>query len=149
MKKQIVLDPLNGVGPARLGVSRDAVLAALGPPEASFCKTPNSTYPTDAWFENSLQVFYEGDEPIVAFIELSNRCDVEAILFGLPVFATATSVLVREVGRHARLDESDPELGCSYIFPSLELAFWRPIGDDGEAPYFSTVGIGVVGYFSA
>jgi len=101
------------------------------------------------WFEKRLHVFYEGDQPIAAFIELSGGGDVEAVLFGLPVFATAVPVLVHEVGSRSKLDETDPELGYSYIFPTLELAFWRPDTDDEEAPYFSTVGAGLLGYFSA
>jgi hypothetical protein len=149
MKQEFVLDPINGVGPVRLGASREAVIAALGTPTASFHKTPNSRHPVDAWFGNGFQVFYEGDQPMVAFIELSEGHDFEAVLFGLPVFTTTTAILVREVGHRAKHDEADPELGCSYIFPSLELALWRPDSDDNEAPYFSTVGIGGAGYFSA
>ena len=86
---------------------------------------------------------------MVAFVELSSGDNFKAVLFGLPVFATEVPVLVREVGRRAKLDETDPELGCTYIFPSLELAFWRPENNDKEQPYFSTVGIGMSGYFSA
>ncbi|MGI4844326.1 MAG: hypothetical protein ACRYF7_13520 [Janthinobacterium lividum] len=149
MKKEYVLDPLVGVGPIRLGASRESVLAVLGKPTSSFYKTPDSTYPTDAWFENKFQVFYEGGQPTVAFIELSGGGDVEVVLFGLPVFATAVPLLVQEVRCRAKLDETDPELGYSYIFPTLELAFWRPDNDDKEAPHFSTVGTGLRGYFSA
>jgi hypothetical protein len=148
MAIKMVLDPLNGVGAIRLGASREAVLAALGAPTESFYKTPDSSHPSDAWFENGLQVFYEGEQPTVAFIELSNARKLEAVLFGLPVFTTPVPDLLAEVGRRAKLDEDDPELGCSYIFPSLELAFWRTDDDDEEAPYFSTVGLGVSGYFS-
>ena len=86
---------------------------------------------------------------MVAFIELSGGGDVESVLFGLPVFATAVPVLVHEVESRSQLDEADPELGYSYVFPTLELAFWRPDNDDEEAPYFSTVGAGLSGYFSA
>jgi len=69
------------------------------------------------------------------------------VLFGLPVFSTPAPVLIAAVGRHAKHDDDDPELGFSYIFPSLELAFWRPGDDDDEEPHFATVGIGVRGYF--
>jgi hypothetical protein len=93
-------------------------------------------------------VFYEGEEPTVAFIELSGECNVEAILFGLPLFATPVPILIPEISRRAKLDETDPELGYSYTFPSIELAFWRPDNDDDEAPFFATAGIGVSGYFS-
>lgn len=148
MKEEFVLDPLRGVGSLRLGANREAVLATLGTPTASFYKTPDARYPADAWFENGLQVFYEGDEPTVAFIELSIDRNLKAVLFGMPVFTTPAPVLISEVGRRAKHDEDDPELGFSYIFPTLELAFWRPDDDDDEAPYFATVGIGVPGYFS-
>lgn len=149
MKKAFLLDPLNGVGPVRLGMSREAVLAAFGPPTASFHKTPNSRYPTDAWFGGDFQVSYEGEEPTVEFIELSSGPNVEAVLFGLPVFATSVPALISEIGRRAELDRTDPELGHSYTFPNLELAFWRPDNDDEETPYFATVGIGRAGYYSA
>jgi hypothetical protein len=151
--KEFLVAPLHGVDPVRLGMSREAVCAAFGPPSNSFYKTPDSRYPTDAWFENEFQVFYEGDEPTVAYIELSSGANVEAVLFGLPVFATSIPALISEIELRAELDKTDPELGYSYVFPSLELAFWRPYMEDEEAPYFATVGItvgiGVPGYLSA
>lgn len=148
MKKEFFLDPLNGVGLVRLGMRRDAVLSAFGPPTASFYKTPNARYLTDAWYGSDFQVFYEGDEPTVAFIELSNGPNLKAMLFGLPVFATPVPALISEVERHTELDRTDPELGYSYMFPNLELAFWRPNNDDEETPYFATVGIGRAGYYT-
>lgn len=93
-------------------------------------------------------MFYEGDEPTVAFIELSNGPNLRAVLFGLSVFTTPVPALISEMGRQAELDRTDPELGYSYMFPSLELAFWRPDNDDDETPYFATVGIGRAGYYS-
>ena len=146
--KTFVVDPLVGVGPVHLGADRDAVLAALGAPEESFSKVPTSQHPTDAWFKNGFQVFYEGEHPTVAFIELSSSSNFQAILFGMSVFTTKAPILVSELKHRATLDETDPELGYTYTFPSLELAFWRPDDDDEEAPYFSTVGIGVPGYYS-
>jgi hypothetical protein len=149
MKHEFVLEPLNGVGPVRLGMGRQAVLAAFRTPPESFYKTPNSRYPTDAWFENGFQVFYEGDQPSVAYIELTENRNFEVVLFGIPVFTTPVSALILELGHRAELDERDPELGYTYTFPSLELAFWKPDDDEEEAPYFASVGIGVAGYFSA
>lgn len=148
MTEECVLDPLNGISSLRLGANREAVLAMLGKPTASFHKTPDTRYLTDAWFESGLQVFYEGDEPTVAFIELSNNQNLNVVLFGVPVFTTPVPILISEVSRRAGYDQHDPELGLSYIFPSLELAFWRPDDDDNDEPYFATVGIGVIGYFS-
>jgi hypothetical protein len=148
MAEEFVLDPLNGVDSLRLGATRETVIATLGKPTVSFHKTPDTRHATDAWFNGGLQVFYEGEEPTVAFIELSNDRNLKVVLFGLPIFTTPVGMLISEVGRHAKYDEDDPELGFSYIFPSLELAFWRPDDDDNEMPYFATVGIGGAGYFS-
>jgi hypothetical protein len=36
VKKEFVLDPLIGVGLIRFGMSREAVLAALGPPASTY-----------------------------------------------------------------------------------------------------------------
>jgi len=94
-------------------------------------------------------VFYEGDAPTVDFIELSSGSNLRVLLFGLAVFTTPVPALISEMERHAELDRSDPELGYSYIFPNLELAFWRPDNDDDETPYFATVGVGRVGYYTA
>lgn len=148
MKSEFVLHPLNGVGPIRFGMSREAVFAAFGPPTASFRKTPNSKHPTDAWFGSDFQVFYDGDEPTVTFVELSNGTNLEAVPFGLSVFTTPVPTLISEIGRHAEFDRTDPELGYAYVFRNLELAFWRPDDRDEEAPYFATVGLAEAGYYS-
>jgi hypothetical protein len=93
-------------------------------------------------------VFYDGDEPAVDFIELSNGCHFEAVLFGLPVFVTSIPVLISEIGHWAELDTTDPELGYSYTFPKLEISFWRPDNDDEETPYCATVGLGRASYYA-
>lgn len=147
--KTFTVDPLIGVGPVSLGASRETVIAELGAPEESFFKAPTSLHPTDAWFSNGFQVFYQGVEPTVAFIELSTGCNFHVVLFGVSVFTTEVPMVISEIMSRAELDKTDPELGYSYTFPSLELSFWRPSDNDKEEPYFSTVGIGVSGYFSA
>lgn len=137
--------PLSGIDDVRLGASREETLSVLGQPEATFLKTPTSKHKTDAWFQSGFQVFYEGDTPTVCYIELSRDSGFNAMLFGLPVFSTQALLLVSEIERHATLDHDDPELGCSFVFPMLELSLWRP---DDEEGYFSTVGVGVPGYYS-
>jgi hypothetical protein len=119
MKQEFVLAPINGVGPVRLGASRETVITALSTPTASCYKTPESRYPTDAGFGNGFQVFYEGDQPTVAFIELSECYDFEPILFGLPVFATTTTILVREVGRRAKQMKPIQNLGAAIFSPLM------------------------------
>jgi hypothetical protein len=87
----------------------------------------------------------------VEFIEVCVGGEVEAFLDGIDLFAVdAAAVITRITQRHA-FDEHDPELGYAYIFPELELAFWRPHIPDDESDdgrFFSTVGIGLRGYFT-
>jgi len=138
-----------GVGAIRFGMSRTAVHEALGKPIRSFKKSPTSPHPTDSWHDSGFQVFYAGTDPLVNFIELSGISGFEAVCFGHEVFSTPASKLVDLFTVHAEYDAADPELGYSYVFPSIELALWRPVQEEPEGLYFSTIGIGVHGYFSA
>ena len=57
------------------------------------------------------------------------------------------------ISQEAPYDPEDPEFEFIYVFPKLERALWRPLNpedeDDPEGQYFSTIGIGRQGYFSA
>lgn len=143
--KQIEIFPLIGAGEVKLGSTQAEVRQILGPCK-SFKKSPLAAHLTDSWFDNRLQVYYTGEEPIAEYIELS--AGFEATLFGHSVFSTKASQLICLIEQHAAFDNTDPELGFSYIFPSLELSFWRPVVNGSEGNYFSTVGVGIHGYFS-
>lgn len=144
----IEIVPKVGAGSVLLGMSRDAVHAAMGLPSASFKKGASSLHPTDAWLKKRFQVFYCGAEPVVEFIELSGGPDFDVICAGRSVFATPASELVRHLSEVAPFDSNAPELGYSYVFPALELAVWRPVLVEPEGRYFATIGIGTAGYFS-
>lgn len=120
----------------------------MGAPSTSFLKVPTSPYPTDAWHHNGFQVFYGGIEPRVEFIELSRNCGFEVLCLGRYVFSTPASKLVEQFLAVTPFDPFDKELGCSYVFPALELAVWRPDMEEPQGKYFLTVRIGCVGYFS-
>jgi len=146
--RHFVVQPLQGIGPVQLGAARGAVIAALGEPGCTFKKTPDSQHATDAWFENGFEVFYAGTEPVVEYIELSRDNGFTATLLGRPVFTTLASDLVSHIEHVASFDTSDFELGYSYVFPSIELSLWRPVVEWPEGRFFSTVGIGAIGYYS-
>ncbi|AEO40446.1 hypothetical protein [Xanthomonas euvesicatoria] len=144
----IEIFPSAGVGLVKLGMSRAEVHAVMAAPPTSFRKVPTSAYPTDAWHHNGFQVFYGGIEPSVEFIELSANCGFEVLCLGQRVFSTPASRLVEKFLAVTPFDPFDKELGYSYVFPELELALWRPDMEEPQGEYFSTVGIGCVGYFS-
>jgi hypothetical protein len=150
MRFEIV--PFAGVGPVRLGMHRGEVSARMGLLPDEFRKTPSAAYTTDAFHDSCFQVFYAGTEPLVEYIELSRHSGFEAFFDGVDVFALSAVELVERLSRRAAFDVNDPELGYSYVFPEWELALWRPIvpenDSDADGRFFSTVGIGVRGYFS-
>jgi hypothetical protein len=141
------VQPLVGVLPVRLGMLRAEVRKAMTVPPEEYRKAADGRYTADA-FHGGFHVFYEGDEPAVEYIELSRDSGLEAILDGANVFAVPADDLVSQLTRHSPFDPNDPELGYSFVFPQLELALWRPVPFAPEGRFFSTVGIGVRGYFS-
>src|SRR5258708_3022083 len=78
--------PGVGVGPVRLGMTGDEARIVMGDEPESFNKAGTSRYETDAYDENGFQIFYEGDDPLVEYIELSGGCDFVAIYRGKDVF---------------------------------------------------------------
>jgi hypothetical protein len=143
--------PHEGIGPIVFGMSREQSRAAMGTTPETFRKSGHDATETDAYHHSAFQVFFDKD--IVEYIELSADESVTATYKGRNVFETKAQELVDLVSREAPYDPEDPELGYSYIFPKLELALWRPLKpeseDDPEGRYFSTIGIGRQGYFSA
>jgi len=72
-----------------------------------------------------------------------------AFIDGIDVFAIPASELVMRLDQKCRYDRGTDEY--SYIFHDWELALWRPAvpstPDDEEGRYFSTISIGIRGYF--
>ncbi len=150
--KEYQVVPKVGVGPVKLGMHRAEVHSAMGTPPVRFRKTETERYETDAYAQNGFQIFYSGDEPRVEYIELSSDSDFVASYKGVDVFGTKAESIVTFIAQDALFDQNDWELGYSYIFPALELGVWRPVvpgsADDPEGRYFSTIGIGMTGYYS-
>ena len=145
------ITPLLGVGPVLLGMPRADVRAVMGETPDEFFKAEGAHHATDSYYDSAFQVSYSDEPPVVNFVEVFGGGGVEIFLEGMDVFATdAATVIAKVTERHA-FDEHDPELGYTYVFPELELAFWRPsIPNDefDEGRFFSTVAIGLRGYFA-
>jgi hypothetical protein len=146
-----VVQPLVGVGPVLLGMTRDEVRQVMPEKPRPFQKTPNSKYEVDAFHGSAFQVFYGGEQPVVEYIELSGGLRVRALYGDLDVFATPADEVIARISVDADHDKEDPELPYAYIFPGLQLALWRPRlpEDDGDEDgrYFATIGIDRNGYF--
>ncbi len=143
--------PHGGVGPVRLNMTRAECRAAMPGPPNVFRKGADDAVSTDAWHDNSFQVFYDANER-VEFIELSEAPAIESLFDGVAVLRVPADEAVRHIERFAAFDPSDPELPYSYVFSALDLALWRPtLPEDEHDPdgrTFSTVAVGVRGYFA-
>ena len=144
--------PRVGVGPVKLGMTREEVRRVMPGPCDSFLKGLNPEHETDAFHDRGFQVFYGGEGPVVEYIELSRESGFRVLYRGLDVFATPADQVLAHVSGDAAIDPNDPELGYAYIFPDLDLSLWRPVlpesPEDPEGREFSTIGIGVAGYYA-
>ena len=143
--------PHVGVGPVKLGMTREEVHRVMPGPCKSFPKGLNPEHETDAFHDGAFHVFYGGNGPNVEYIELFREAGFRLLYRGLDVFAMPTGQTVAHVSGDAPFDPTDPELGYSYIFPDLDLSLWRPVlpesPEDPEGREFSTIGVGVAGYY--
>jgi hypothetical protein len=143
------VQPFVGVGPVRLGMSRDEVYHAMHESPTPFRKGASVAPLTDAFHQSAFQVFYAGDQPTVEYIELSRDADFRAFYRELDVFATPADEVATFIARDASYDETGREFPYSYIFRQLQLSLWRPVlpEDDDSGLFFSTIGVGRRGYY--
>ena len=143
------VEPFVGVGPVHLGMLRDTVHHAMQESPKPFRKGFSVAPLTDAFHQSAFQVFYESDQPIVEYIELSRDADFRAFYQGLDVFATPADEVAAFISRDASYDERGREFPYSYIFRQLQLSLWRPVlpDDDDSGRFFSTIGVGRRGYY--
>jgi hypothetical protein len=141
--------PLIGVAPITLGMSREASRQAMAQPFRTFQKVEGGGDWVDAYFENSFQVFFSRQNT-VEFIELSSHAEASVTLMGLDVFSTDAESLLSALAQASTLLSDDN--GYSYVDPALSLGLWRPVlpdADDDSGRLFSTVGIGIHGYYAS
>jgi hypothetical protein len=137
--------PHISLGPVKIGATRAEVHDAMGAPESTFKKSATADHPTDAWFQNALQVFYT-PAGMVEFIEVSGNAGIEVICFGETIFSTAAAALVARLGKTTAFTSSDG--GHTFIGHDIDVALWRPEVDAPEGVHFATFGLGRSGYYA-
>ncbi len=146
--KVFEVEPLEGIGVIKLKMTRQEVHSLMG--EAP--ETSGSRKQVESYHNGGFQVFYGKDEK-VEFIELLRDSGIAASTRGINVFDTPAHQVLSEIAGFSEYNQDDPEVGYSYVFPDLELSLWRPNIPENEeeedGKYFSTIGIGVRGYYSA
>jgi hypothetical protein len=146
--KVFEVEPLEGVGEIKLGMTRQEVLDLM----KSVPETSGSRMQVESYLGGGLQVFYGKDDQ-VEFIELLRSTGISAKTKGIDVFGEPAKVVLSQIAEFSEYNQDDPEVGYSYVFPDLELSLWRPNIPENEeeedGKYFSTIGIGIPGYYSA
>ena len=149
------IEPHKGIGPIKIGMTREQSRKAIGLKPKPFRKSASDKIPTDAYYQNSLQVFFD-DNKHVEYIEVSGPGPIRVLYKGIDFFSLKADEAIALISKDAPYDPNDPELGYSYVFPALELSIWRPVLPDPEDDEdntstdqgFSTIGIGRPGYYS-
>lgn len=153
------LEPLSGIGPIKLGMTRKEVRSDMQEKYKSFKKTPDDPNLTDAFFNSTFQIFYDKNDN-VEYIELSGYKSFEfVVVFNeIKIFETKADDLIEKISQKASYDKTNDKIPYSYIFPTLELSLWRPNIPDvvdnknsneyHDSLYFQTVGIGIKGYYT-
>src|SRR5262245_30519712 len=101
--------PNVGIGPVRLGASRDEVRAVMGSAPHRFMKTPQAEYPTEAWHGRAFHVYYCGPLPAVEFIEVARSDEFVVLYKGMDVHRTRADKLVAYVSRDTPFDSNHRE----------------------------------------
>jgi hypothetical protein len=150
--------PHEGVGPVRLGMSRQAAREAM---ERAGVPLPpvHVEVARDDYHNAGFQVSYDASG-IVEYVELYRGEPFVTRYRGVDVFATAADEMVALVAETAPYDRDDPDVGFSYVFRALDLSLWRPVmpedceEDDEPDEYdcgrvFTTIGVGRRGYYAS
>jgi hypothetical protein len=145
------LEPLVGVRPILLGMTRAESREHMAAKPVSFKKAPNMP-DVDAYHGNAFQLFFDENDR-VEYIELSKSPDLSVNYKGSDVFGLSANDLVALVSRDAPFDPNAREIGYSYIFPLLEMSVWRPTIPEPEDvnpewTTFAAVGVGRKGDYS-
>jgi hypothetical protein len=101
------IHPYEGMGPLRLGMTRQEIRAILGEPESTFLKTPSSIYLTDFYTKLGLQIAYK--EPEICNAIHTTDGEVKPIFQGHSIADEPFSNLrdwFQEIDSNSQLDAS-------------------------------------------
>ena len=139
-----VIEPLEGAGPLKLGMSRDAVQEALNdaPREDT---TDDDDGSRDSYYDGALRIAYDAEDR-VASIELSAGGELRALYRDIDLFDVPTKKAVAALEKDGPFDPDAPEMPFTYVFPALELALER--SDESDDTTFERLTMGGEGFYS-
>ena len=149
-----LLEPLSGAGPIRFDLGYSDVAELLGEPDQPLAKVWGGGAQRAGWAGGVVAVHFSEPESLssIEYIEFSSSGGIRPLLYGMcPFELPADEVLAALAREGLAYDESDPELGYSYVYNEAEISLWRPVlpedDDDDAGRFFATVGVGRRGYY--
>ncbi|MGY6025394.1 hypothetical protein [Streptomyces spinosirectus] len=147
------LAPPSGVGPLRIGMTRQSANAALDS-FRDLSAVSESDRPGQRIFRPSgLMISIDCMRDMLEAIELGRpSTQADRVIFrDLDVFAIPARELVQRMGEYTSI-EADPDDPASFVASDLLLSFWRPFAADDEPEeeqgyYFSSVLLARPGYY--
>lgn len=145
MVTELVVQPLVGIGDARLGKSKGDLVAALGAPERIVRGK------TLVYFGSALRVHLDRQE-VACFVEVAGALSVRPVLDGVYILEISADNAMRTVSRYGAIDTTHREYPMTCIVRDVELSLWRQAlpGDDSQmlpGARFESIGVGRKGYF--
>ena len=125
---EIELVPFNGIGNIKLGMTQEAVRAAIGCPADNIPAHSNAgiEFPeSDYFLESAIQVTYDPKSGLVDWIGINDNAPFNLTFKGLNLFKSEVTNVVAHMEKYGVLDTDDAELGYSYSFTKLGICFWR------------------------
>jgi hypothetical protein len=153
------LNPLEGAGPVRFGMTYDQVVSVLGEPDQAPFARWRSTAKTAGWHKIGFAIEFNPEVVHIEFFRRNSDLVVKVDGVDVDLFRTPASEVVDafvECGHSfegaGRRFSEDPKLGHSYVFKDLQVAFWRQVvredDHDEDGKYFETVSLAAPRYYA-
>ncbi|MEM7674879.1 MAG: hypothetical protein AAF449_02625 [Myxococcota bacterium] len=142
---EYVIEPLEGAGPLKLGMSRDAVQDALVEAPQDDAGEDDEDESRDSFYDGALRVTYDAEDRVAA-IELAAGGEIRALYRDLDLFEVTSTKAVAALEKDGAHDPDGPEMPYTFVFPALELSLER--SDDADDSAFERIILGGEGYYS-
>ncbi|MEL7368411.1 MAG: hypothetical protein AAFN74_05835 [Myxococcota bacterium] len=142
---EYVIEPLEGAGPLKLGMSRDAVQEVLTDAPQDDAGEDDDDESRDSFYDGALRVTYDAEDRVAA-IELSAGGEIRALYRDLDLFEVTSTKAVAALEKDGPHDPEAPEMPYTFVFPALELSLER--SDDADDSAFERLTLGGEGFYS-
>jgi hypothetical protein len=143
--QELLVKPHVGIGPARLGMTREEIRGVLGEPshaEEAHERCGIAFPHKDYFYENAFQVSYD-DEMKAEFIEVSSNSKFTVIFDGVDIHRSEPDQVIAAIEQHDQPDAEDWEYPLIRLYHGLHLSLYREHSDEDR---FDGIGVSTATY---